>query len=775
MATINDFISTLIHNGESDAKNLGEGLKQTVIKNVTGQNGMTPTDMIGNTAIQMGKGLVDEYGNLVGVNTKDNKPLLDPNKSIFQPGGIDTSGVTFSPKAAVQHAYNHPLNTVLDLIPVAKGLKGATAGEATVEGTTVEAPGVRSMSAPKVSDIAANTYMKPYTIPAGLDVNPVNTAKWMISDNPNLGKIQNFLGNVESIKRNVLGTAGQKGVTVPINDTMTGGMNEIKAIPQLQDTPKKLLGYQQELRSMMPTPSTDINGNISGANPLDTYDSIKNIEQQGYAYKNGGLDRYGNISNPELYKVGNAYINTAKELEAQLDQSVGKENVQAHTLDPQVQSQIGQFSPNVAERLANNVKNWSDLRALQKPYMDMNKIIDYTNKAGHTAFANLSGGSTRAITGGAGAAIGGAVGGVPGAVVGGVAGSLLEPTFSAIGNKMLPAISKGVASTMNGLPNIPQIGTSTLPPIGLMALGAEKGNQGSNNNINGQNTNSPQGDNGEPITNKNTQNFQSNHVNSISQGVNPDGTFSTSNLPQTMGDTKLNPDGTVSVANPTQIKDATGKVIAIDDNDANKQIQALQNDIAKQHRIAAADPYTPGTQTSTAQIIAGDNAQLASLKALRDSSIPLNNAYEKISSITGKTATALKTLNAVSPNLSNLNTQIDNIQNNLDPAYASLKQQLIGIQKSIGGGNLDVKTKDALVNVLKTINQQNAFDYYRAIQKFVGVPAGNNMDDTSQNMTQFPPQSNVLPSPTSAGVPSIPQGNINWQANDPKVQAIMGQ
>lgn len=260
---------------------------------------------------------------------------------------------------------------------------------------------------------------------------------------------------------------------------------------------------------------------------------------------------------------------------------------------------------------------------------------------------------------------------------------------------------------------------------------------------------------------ENQEQGQDSHTSSITQGVNTDGYFTSDNIPQNVGDVKLEVDGSVNVANPTQIKDSTGNVIAIDPNEANKQIRQLKDANSKLNPIAAQTIEHPLEAQKAQGQIDANNSQLESLKNLSESSGPLNKAYEHVKLVTGKTNTTLKTLNSVSPNLGNLSSQIDDLQNSLDPAYAGLKQQLIGIQKEIQGGNLNVKTKDALVNVLKTINQQNSFDYYQAIQSFVGAPAVDtkNMAPTASGVPQFPAQSKTNISSTPPDFSAITGGS----------------
>lgn len=88
----------------------------------------------GNLAISMGKGLVNQYADLFGVTTKNNKPILPQDKSVFKKGGVNAPTGANVDKA-VNNAIDHPVNTALSVLPFTKLLKGSKAATA-VEDTT---------------------------------------------------------------------------------------------------------------------------------------------------------------------------------------------------------------------------------------------------------------------------------------------------------------------------------------------------------------------------------------------------------------------------------------------------------------------------------------------------------------------------------------------------------------------------------------------------------------------------------------------------------------
>jgi len=135
------------------------------------RQGKTPTQVSGELATKMGKGLVNEYGSLVGVQTENGQPILDPTKSVFEEGGFNApTGIELDD--AIDHAIDNPIDTALDLIPpakllqltrvgkVAKLAKLAKAGEVAETVKTTANPVQKLMT--KVSDVVNGGGSKEY-------------------------------------------------------------------------------------------------------------------------------------------------------------------------------------------------------------------------------------------------------------------------------------------------------------------------------------------------------------------------------------------------------------------------------------------------------------------------------------------------------------------------------------------------------------------------------------------------------------------------------------
>ncbi len=577
------------------------------------------------------------------------------------------------------------------------------------------AAGVREMKPPAISDTAAKTYMTPYTIPTGLTVrhgiDPVSTAKWMINDNPDMKNINGFLDNVEGIKRNVLGNAANGGKQIEINGAFDGGVNEINSIPQIKGNPKVVKGFQDELRAFKPTLQTTsksyvdatgktvniAGGKIGGANPLDTYDAIHELEKQGYKYKDAAKDATGQVRDITNDKLGDVYINTAKELETQLDSAVGKENIHALTQDPQIIQQISQFSPKVAQRLQNNVKNWSDLRALQKPYVDMNKILNYTKDAGHTAFANLSGTGSRFLGAGLGAGLGGAIAGGPGAAAGSVIGGVAEPYLSAVGNKLLPPITAKIArATAGGSSAVGKVsGTlglikSSTPALIMAGQGQNQQNQQQNAQVGAAST------------------------------------------PPTQQDR-------YTIPSPFD----SGQLQAI--NDHSNKIAALEDQYGKQK---ITDPVG-AAQTLSA--IDTENSQFKDQQ-------PLLSKWTDASDVVSVANTAVQDLQGAPINILNLYPTYDKLVAAENGKYQQLAQELKYLSDKTGTNLFQAKSKEAIVGALDGAIKTKMAEFNTIGQTYTGgngkgsnappprvqVPVSNSQSGT---YTQVPGSSGMLQTP----------------------------
>jgi hypothetical protein len=333
-------------------------------------------------------------------------------------------------------------------------------------------------------------------------------------------------------------------------------------------------------------------------------------------------------------------------------------------------------------------------------------------------------------------------------------------------NKGIPGsgmLRRGAASALNGSSAAKIVGgVGLLGGVGAAGYIGAKAQDKQTNAAGDNQTNPPQQDhNNSPVSNSGITQVGGN-VNDKDYGM------SVSQIPQSMQDVKLNGDGTINVAPPSMIKDASGKTIAMDQNSVNKQIEALNSSNASLQTDA--NSLDPVVAKRAQGQIAENNDQLASLNNLATSDKPLYDSYNKVKTVTGATSQALQMLNSSSPNISNLNGQIDTVQNSLDPAYAGLKQQLSGIQQQIAGGNLDVKTKGALQSVLEEINQQNAFDYYQAINTYASPTDTTTPQSTfSGGNASFAPAPSLPPITAPSNYSSI-TGGTNTAPSLPAIQ-----
>ncbi len=235
------------------------------------------------------------------------------------------------------------------------------------------------------------------------------------------------------------------------------------------------------------------------------------------------------------------------------------------------------------------------------------------------------------------------------------------------------------------------------------------------------------------------------HDTSISQGVNPDGTFSVSNLPADKNGVKLT-QGRLYIPNPSQIKDATGSTIGVDDNSYNKELATLKSQQADLNKKAS-DNTIVGFQHQQYQDqykAVGD--KIDALNNTHAQSVPLNKTWENITQVSGQVNSVLDDLGNVSPNVSSLNSTLNDLRRKLTGPYAGLATNLEGIQKSMNGGKLDGATKEALQSQLQAINQQLGWSFYTATKNYVGgltTPQTNNayQSNTGNQVinTQLPP------------------------------------
>lgn len=646
-------------------------------------------------------------------------------------GKFENGGIDFNLGRAANNAIDHPVNTAMMVaLPAIDSLSGGGAGLDQTTPETAVPGGLKAMgnrwlsSQYKVSPTNAAKLDLPGTVAKLADNG--HTSLKSVSDAAD--QITGSTGIISKMTRDAVSKAKpvNLGVVLDASGRQTGDglINVAKSLlDQGEFIPEAAANKFLTVvnRGIENTVTKDL---PKGGDPLATYDFIKSLESKA--------SQYSRSQDIGAQQLGNVYKQMGAELKSRLFTDSGADQIGLNTVKtPENLQKLQDISPKLAQDVM-SAKTVSELRSLAAPYVRGGILTDMT--------ANRSGSEPISLP--QSVEIGSSF----------LTGNPIPAAIAALTTNMgKNVVGSGLRTMGHSLPG-------ELPPIastGVMGAGLALGLNSQNNNNNKKPTKYDKHDGSisNPVTN----------VKSVpTQGVDSQGYFSTSNIPPTVGAVKLNQDGTVTAPAPTMIKDRTGQVIAIDQNSANKQIKALNDANAKLDPKAHDTVNDPSGATQAQGQIAQNKEQLASLKNTLDTTKPLFDGYTHLNKITGKTATALQTLNSTSPNLANLNGAIDDIKNNLDPEYAGLKQQLIGIQKEIGGGNLDVKTKDSLKSVLETINQQNVLDYLKLVQTFTGEVPTSSQPTGQMN---FPPQSSPLPPVQSAP--------MNWQANNPAVNALM--
>ena len=177
-ADLDKILSAAISNVPSDAAAIVKGTGDTAM-NFLGKLTKEPlSQAIGDTAIPMGKSYVDTLASIFGVKTANGQPILDPNKSVLEKGGVNVPSEE-DPKAALDFITKHPVTTVLSALPFLDGgpeeaPTGATGGEVPpTDVPTGEAPSTLTTSTnPDYTNATPKTEVPATNIP-NLKGNPI--------------------------------------------------------------------------------------------------------------------------------------------------------------------------------------------------------------------------------------------------------------------------------------------------------------------------------------------------------------------------------------------------------------------------------------------------------------------------------------------------------------------------------------------------------------------------------------------------------------------------
>lgn len=384
-------------------------------------------------------------------------------------------------------AANTVKNAVIPKQPVgfqSEGMKTAglppIGGMRLVPKTAEEVESTKPLAAPTVPKNVTDTFLKNFTVPAKIadKINMNKTAGTVISDG-----IKPDFQSLQKAKDTITGGNGEfpklisralSDVKEPVNvsDVLQAGYDRVKAVPELADAPGKLEAFQNIMKNVFPT------GENGAVNAEDAWSTMQELERRGYAY---AAKSHYLTNNPYYEDLGKAFTDTAQDLQDALESKLKGVDMSKYET-PQMRTNLSNVSPNLLSRYDAMPKTVDNIRAIQKPYVDLGTMMRQTNAASHTAFSNASNMAAKAIgsaAGGAAGGVGGPLGVGAGALIGSnVVSPIIEPLLRAAIEKYGPGIQLAGAKAISnfgkkglpGLPSLPGLAKPSLSGIGATAL-----------------------------------------------------------------------------------------------------------------------------------------------------------------------------------------------------------------------------------------------------------------------------------------------------------------
>lgn len=337
------------------------------------------------------------------------------------------------------------------------------------------------IAAPKVPEVPQNvkaTFLKNFTVPAKIadKIDMDKTANTVIADG-----IKPDFQSLSKAKDVITGRSGEfpkiiyralSDVKEPVNvsDIMQTGYDRIKAVPELADAPGKLQAFQDIMKNLFPS------GEKGTVDPMDAWDAMQQLERRGYAYS---AKSHYLTNNPYYEDLGKAFTDTAQDLQDSLESKLQGVDMSKYET-PEMRNNLQNVSPNILSRYDAMPKTVDNIRAIQKPYVDLSTMMRQTNAASHTAFSNASAMAAKAIGSAAGGAAGtpaGAMGIGAGALIGNsVISPVIEPLLRAAIEKYGPGIQLAGAKAISnfgkkgGLPSLPGMSKPSMAGVSATAL-----------------------------------------------------------------------------------------------------------------------------------------------------------------------------------------------------------------------------------------------------------------------------------------------------------------
>lgn len=376
----------------------------------------------------------------------------------------------------IEQSYNHPVNTILDVIPVIAGLKKLKAAALSETGSEVTdvarlatqtdntsdvakiaekaVGGAESTTTasrvggiiPTRAEIAAKTFSSAFIVPTkrAKNLKPVETAAKMLD--------YGVSGSLDDMANTASKITGDTGVLTKVTRNAIGNLKGEVDIGNAATSAKNML---RDVVDLSPDEENRIINNIIRAektgkellksNPMDAYDTAKRLEALGHQQLNSSTYLTKNV---KAEGIGKAYLAASDEIMSSLEKMAGEQNIVNTFKTPEIMSQLESVSPKLASEFQ-NTKTLSDVRSLQAPFVRLNQMIDLTEQAANTAFQsagrNVGSGIGRSVVGG----IAGSPFGPLGTIAGAVAGQVIGPPVESIIEAARPSILTKTAKFIN--------------------------------------------------------------------------------------------------------------------------------------------------------------------------------------------------------------------------------------------------------------------------------------------------------------------------------------
>lgn len=370
----------------------------------------------------------------------------------------------------LEQAYNHPVNTVLDVIPLFPIVKGTLfnkiakisgvakaeqVAEAAGQAGKIVSTSEKASLATKTTDvlsgvgeIATKTFSSAFIIPTkrAKSLNPRLVADKMLD----YGVAGSF-DDMSSVADKVTGSNGVLSkVTRDSIGSLSGGVDISHVLPAVKTTLAKIIDLtaQEERKIILNIGGAEKTSETIGKmNPLDAYDMAKSLEAQGHQYLSTSTYLTKNL---KAEQIGKAYLDAADEVMLSLEGMAKKQNILESFKTPEIISTLNEISPKLAKEFE-NAKTLTDVRHLQSPFVKLNQMIDLTEQAANSAFQStgrqLAGRATTAVAGGV---VGSSMGPL-GTLIGTLGGAVFGPAAEAAIEAARPSILTRMAKTIKGI------------------------------------------------------------------------------------------------------------------------------------------------------------------------------------------------------------------------------------------------------------------------------------------------------------------------------------